>query len=345
MPKSRAAHSNSTLDANWRRWVAESKLLGVEDAVVVSNMSGHGITPEAAAQEVASTVSHPYFLAGQALSQRLRKLEEILRIQHQLVTLAKGQRQIERRVRISTDEFLENYYARNRPIILTDVMEGWHAPSKWTSEFFKSVLGNEMVEIMAERNDDPNYERDYARHSRQIRFGEYVDLVEKSRESNDNYLVANNRFMDRTRMQILFEDIKFPAFLDPNRRAQNTFFWYGPGGTVTPLHHDTMNILMTQVRGRKEIKLVSPEQTPLVYNSIGVFSDVDCENPDYQRHPLFKSADIWHLELRAGEALFLPVGWWHHVRALETSITLTFTNFVYPNKYHWSHLHIPRYRE
>jgi ribosomal protein L16 Arg81 hydroxylase len=36
-----------------------------------------------------------------------------------------------------------------------------------------------------------------------------------------------------------------------------------------------------------------------------------------------------------GEVLFMPVGWWHHVRALEVSMTLAFTNFVFPNHFNW----------
>jgi len=36
----------------------------------------------------------------------------------------------------------------------------------------------------------------------------------------------------------------------------------------------------------------------------------------------------------ATDLLFLPVGWWHHVRGLEISITMTFTNFVFDNDFH-----------
>jgi hypothetical protein len=35
-----------------------------------------------------------------------------------------------------------------------------------------------------------------------------------------------------------------------------------------------------------------------------------------------------------GDLLFLLVGWWHHVRGLEVSITMTFTNFVFDYDFH-----------
>ena len=31
----------------------------------------------------------------------------------------------------------------------------------------------------------------------------------------------------------------------------------------------------------------------------------------------------------------MPVGWWHHTRALDVSMTVTFTNFIYPNHFIW----------
>ncbi len=36
--------------------------------------------------------------------------------------------------------------------------------------------------------------------------------------------------------------------------------------------------------------------------------------------------------LGPGEILFIPVGWWHHVVGLETTIGLSFTNFVWDNE-------------
>ncbi len=39
--------------------------------------------------------------------------------------------------------------------------------------------------------------------------------------------------------------------------------------------------------------------------------------------------------LAPGEMLFIPVGWWHHVRALSLSINLAFTNFVRNNSFDW----------
>jgi len=107
------------------------------------------------------------------------------------------------------------------------------------------------------------------------------------------------------------------------------------GGTVTPLHHETSNILLAQVAGRKRYRLIPSSQWQYVYNSQGVFSEVDCENPDLNRYPKFRDANTIDIVVDPGEVLFMPVGWWHHVRALDVSMTVSFTNFVFPNHFKW----------
>ncbi|MEA2663776.1 MAG: hypothetical protein QOI11_720, partial [Candidatus Eremiobacteraeota bacterium] len=62
-----------------------------------------------------------------------------------------------------------------------------------------------------------------------------------------------------------------------------------------------------------------------------VFSDVDLLRPDPVRYPRFASTHAMRFDVGPGEALFIPVGWWHHVTALDASISLSFTNFYWPN--------------
>lgn len=169
-----------------------------------------------------------------------------------------------------------------------------------------------------------------------MRMDEYVDLIESTGPTNDFYMVANNHSLENTEVWTLLDEIQlFDGILDPGATAGRIFLWFGPAGTVTPLHHDSMNVLLAQVLGRKLVTLIPSFETHLVYNHVGVYSEVDCEAPDYERHPLFQNVSRLEVLLEPGQALFIPVGWWHHVRSLDVSISVSFTNFVAPNRYAW----------
>jgi ribosomal protein L16 Arg81 hydroxylase len=165
---------------------------------------------------------------------------------------------------------------------------------------------------------------------------EYVEMVQSTTATNRFYLVGTNDLLQRPGAALLWEDIgALPSFLNPRERLKGASLWFGPAGTITPLHHDTMNILFTQIVGRKQLVLVPPTQTHLLYNDLNVFSEVDAERPDLQRFPRFARATPVTVLVEPGQALFIPVGWWHHVRAIDVSISVSFTNFAFPNSYRW----------
>ncbi len=337
------------LSTGWQQWIQENQLRNVPDAILIETMVQNGVTMQMATYGVqAARAQKKLYLSqnNQSLNnqsqdtnnihkQLLAKLESILAINQQLAELAPNYGTIERRERISKQEFLERYYATNTPVILTGMMQDWPAMSSWCPQYFKDNYGSVEVEIQTERNADPEYEINANHHKKKVSLSEYVDMVVNGGETNDYYLVANNANLEREELKSLLKDMVFPEFLDYNDIQQRVFFWFGPAGTVTPLHHDPLNLMMAHVVGRKRWRLISPNYTPLLYNHIGVFSKVDLEKPDYEKYPLFKQARMMETVLEPGEIIFIPVGWWHQVKALDVSLSVSFTNFVFPNSYNY----------
>ena len=110
--------------------------------------------------------------------------------------------------------------------------------------------------------------------------------------------------------------------------------WIGPAGTVTSLHHDLTNNFIAQLVGRKRIKLLPSSEVGKLYNHQHVFSEIpDLEAPDLDlvRHPRLGDAHIYDVVLEPGEIIFMPLGWWHQVKSLDFSVTLTYTNFLWAN--------------
>lgn len=160
-----------------------------------------------------------------------------------------------------------------------------------------------------------------------MRFADYIKTVSMG-ESNDFYITANNHFFRKEGTSRLLADIGTMPYFSGPRSGDNTHLWFGSAGTVTPLHYDTVDIILAQVRGRKMVTMISPKETARLYNTVGVFSDVDCISPDLKRHPLYAKVKKHGVFLEPWEALFIPQGWWHHVCALSTSISVSFTNLV-----------------
>lgn len=266
-------------------------------------------------------------------AQRVKKRDWVLECLNVLRDQSINGHKIDRRYRLSRDEFYEVYYTQNRPVVITGAMEHWPALTQWTPEYLKQKFGHIQVEIQAERSKNPDYEVDKDRHKRLMLFGDYVDWVSSGVESNDNYLTASNSGHNAQVLRKLWVDTPLLSeYLKPDEQNPG-FLWYGPKGIVTPLHHDLTNNFMAQVVGKKLIRMIPPSQLPRMYNNRHCFSAVDLTNVDYERFPEFRNVHPMEVILEPGELLFLPVGYWHHVIGLDIVMTITLTNFIPPNDF------------
>jgi hypothetical protein len=84
-----------------------------------------------------------------------------------------------------------------------------------------------------------------------MKFGDFIDDCMANKVENDLYMTANNNLLHRPAMRPLLDDMDpfYKGFLwvDPTQ----THFWFGPGGTKTPLHFDPISIFHTHIKGRK----------------------------------------------------------------------------------------------
>lgn len=102
--------------------------------------------------------------------------------------------------------------------------------------------------------------------------------------------------------------------------------WIG-NRTRIAAHQDVPDNIACVAAGRRRVTLFPPQQLsnlyigPLDFNPAGqAISLVDFAAPDYERFPRFRKA-LRHAqvaELEAGDAVFIPSMWWHHIEALET---------------------------
>ena len=101
--------------------------------------------------------------------------------------------------------------------------------------------------------------------------------------------------------------------------------WLG-NSITTPTHLDEWNNLGCVVAGRRRFTLFPPEQIanlyigPIDFAPTGApMSLVSLHAPDFARFPRFREAlnAAVTAELDAGDAIYIPPLWWHHVVSLE----------------------------
>jgi hypothetical protein len=320
------------VDDHWRRWIAENLLLGSSPINLVEPLLAAGVPPETARAEIEDALRSPYLQGAQRLRNRLAKRNWVIDIAVRLNRLAPLQ--LTRHHRPSGEQFFDLYYRTNRPVLITGMLDDCPALTHWNLDHLQQRFGSRGVEVQFGRDSDQHYEMNSIAHKRQMPFGTYIDLVRNSGPGNDFYMTANNDSTNRAALTELWQDFPvLPAYLNPVPGGAG-FLWFGPAGTVTPLHHDLTNNFMAQIIGRKRVRLIAPCEVNQLYNHRHCFSPVDGRAPDLQRFPAMDGVQLLDCELAPGEILFLPVGWWHWVEALDVSVTVSATHFRWPNDFY-----------
>jgi ribosomal protein L16 Arg81 hydroxylase len=320
-------------NSDWVGWAAENIVLGVPPKDIVDVMCASGIEKTKATQILNKVVHNPLFSSYKKLCADNRKLSSIM------VNLRELQQQdtyftsVPKINAISAEEFFNTYWLQNRPVVLKQLASNWPALDKWTMKYLADTFGDELIEIQDGRTSDSLYEMHSIKHKTKVKVKDFVARI-ASGPSNDFYMTANNHALQTTLFSLLTDIGQLPSYVRAPRVGDGGWhLWLGPQGTITPLHHDENALLHTQIQGCKRWKLISPLDTPNLYNHKAVFSSVDLYSIDFKHFPKMQGVPILDVVVEPGETLFLPLGWWHGVESLTPSISLSFTSFTYPNNW------------
>jgi len=164
---------------------------------------------------------------------------------------------------------------------------------------------------------------------------------------------ALNYRADRTRLDVVLEqilahknnpqpptfyvgsttiDVCLPGLREQNNNVSIPFpdalvsIWIGNKSRIA-CHYDAPDNLACSIVGKRRFTVFPPEQIenlypgPLDFNPAGQqVSLVDFAKPDFEKFPRFRQAiaagQVANLD--AGDALFIPSMWWHHVEGMGT---------------------------
>eukprot|EP01116_Phalansterium_solitarium_P025471 TRINITY_DN9767_c0_g1_i1.p1 TRINITY_DN9767_c0_g1~~TRINITY_DN9767_c0_g1_i1.p1 ORF type:complete len:436 (+),score=80.29 TRINITY_DN9767_c0_g1_i1:913-2220(+) len=236
----------------------------------------------------------------------------------------------------SMEQFYRAYMKPQRPVVITDAMKHWPALNEhpWADlDYLKRCAGLRTVPIeIGSHYLDDNWSQ------KLMTFNEFVDSYVRT-ERVDSAAVSTGRagigYLAQTPLfdQIpqLRDDISTPLYCSLTEGPGEdliTNAWFGPKGTISPLHYDPYHNLLSQVVGEKYVRLYAPEFSDNLYPHTGKMlfnsSQVDAENPDREKFPLFSQAPYFDCVLRSGEMLYIPPKWWHYVRSRTVSFSVSF---------------------
>jgi len=318
----------------WRAWVTENVLRGVSKNEIVERLTNEGIDLEAAREIHRRVTSSPELIGAARVTKRARRLELILRLHREVAAQADEPNTIPRLADVDPSLFYDHYYAANRPVVLEGYATQWPA-MRWTFAEFAQRFGDVEVQLTVRRGEDANYNLPANTHGVTVPLREVIERIETEPRSNDFYMIAHGRNSDIPELHRIFDDVILDdGILDPKKLRGSTALWLGPAGTLTPLHHDTSNILFVQLVGRKRFRLASPFEVDLAENAHAMYA-LDEEGNHRIRGAFGDSVLEKEVILEPGDALFIPVGWWHHVEALDPSISIAFNNFPPANDFDW----------
>ncbi|MEZ6092354.1 MAG: cupin-like domain-containing protein [Pirellulaceae bacterium] len=237
--------------------------------------------------------------------------------------------QIPVREQIDPQTFLKEHIRANRPVLLRDMMRNWGAMDRWNLEFFRDLQTKSTVHIEqgnVMQGSTGFHKTDFSQFIQRLIEEPDIDLSEGS--SSKPYLSVFRIFDEFPQLR---RDVDF-SLLNQFKLKHSAVAWLGPAGTVTGYHIDWGDNILAQVHGRKCVHLASPDETSKMYVSRKfdqgtTISEVDLENYDRDRFPRFAEVNHHQIILNPGEMLFIPRGWWHHVRSLDKSISVSNITF------------------
>lgn len=305
---------------DWELWIVEQLLFDARLDDLIADLIERGVPEGTARDGVHGILGSDGF---RRLRERLGEATlaaRLQRLQRDLVDALPPSR-----TTLDAETLLQDHWVPSLPVVLTDAFGGLPALS-WTPASLGERFGAVPVGVNVQRDqatDPSDVERLEARRP-------FADLVARmgGPPTNAEYAVSRNGLLAEPGLRPLWDDLApLPGFLVPPTPPTGVALWMGPEGTVTPPHFDPHNSVLLQVHGRKRIRL-APRLRAALHGLVDGY---------YLRGGLDDAfgARVRTVELDAGQALFVPAGWFHEVTALAPSITLSFLCFPWDNHFHY----------
>ncbi|GAB3920874.1 cupin-like domain-containing protein [Mucilaginibacter myungsuensis] len=222
---------------------------------------------------------------------------------------------------ISREDFVKHYLKPRRPLVIKGLTKDWPARDKWTPEYLKQVVGDRTVPLYNNAKADPT--KPINSSVAEMKFGDYMDLIRS--KPTELRIFFFNIFKHAPQ---LLNDIKMPKELMGGFIESMPGMFFGGSNSVTFLHYDIdlPHIFHTHFGGRKHIILFENKWKRRLYclpNATYALEDYDVANPNTEKFPALEGVEGQEVFLEHGDTLFMPTGYWHWMKYVDGSYSLS----------------------
>ena len=239
------------------------------------------------------------------------------------------------------------HVAESRPFV-TRV----HGPMlEWTPDLLREKVGANLV---------PVWKRDGTRPLLPI--SQFLDLVDNAEQASEDYVLHNFPIMQLwgidgpvPGMEPLLDDLRLPAYIK-RERIREMFAWARNAGWYDNKSHCEPNAASNfnvQIRGKKHVWLFPPEDAGAL--GVATTNREELVTPPFfsqnqkvfapsEEHPEFKSVTCYETVLEPGDAVYIPVFWFHwfvHYNAYQLNFNVWFDGgplLLNPVAAEWSYM-------
>lgn len=212
---------------------------------------------------------------------------------------------------ISTTDFVLNYLNKGKPIIIKDfIKQDSPAMKHWNYSYFKEIAGNHIVDLHG--SEDTSMDRAASAPIKKMKLAEYLDFIENNPTDLRIFLFNLLKIKPELVKDIHYNDVTGGKIL-----KWLPYLFFGGKGSSTRNHFDIdmSHVFLSQFKGTKKIWLFPLDQSDFLYKlPYNFHSSANLKNPDYIKFPALKYLSGFEAEIKKGETLFMPSGFWHYIQ-------------------------------
>lgn len=230
--------------------------------------------------------------------------------------------------------FYEHFIKPRRPLVIRNAANHWLAIRNWPNETYLNEMYGDVpftVDMRKVFDSTVGVRKD-------LNLSDFLKIYKEQPVYLDSAFPPTN----------MMNEISLPPILQCGEivsKISSVYLLMSSGNTSSALHHDGYENILTVVSGSKKVLLFNTSYSEHVYGDaftvLPGLSPIDPSNVDLQKYPKFADVSFFECTLNAGDILYIPQYWWHHVISYDTpniAANIWFEMFDYEEEFEKANL-------